>query len=359
MGVVKEVLLSICIPTYNRAEIVCKCVENCLQIDKEWVDVVVVDNCSEDDTFARLSEIKDKRLTIKRNEKNLGYVNLMKCLAEGDGKYCLLLSDEDDFFDTNWDEVGKQLRSGRDTTVYQFHYEDEKGKILVRKPEKIYESGEYHTLKQFLYHFAFAGGVIVHRETFLKGWEEAYKPEYLWSLYSEAIVPMYVSMRGSYKGINDLKVKRSKRNGSGNLDTNAWKGKGKEPYWTIYSREKQNAEWMEVISHLNIGYSTRKKLTEEVINKYMREIGTYYYIVNVYKETETADLFTKNKWVIERDRSVSDKEWRDFYRDKLRYIKAEYRKYYSGTLSFGCRVKILFDYVRLLGVMFVKRRKKK
>lgn len=359
MEAVRDVLLSICIPTYNRAEIVCKCVENCLRIEKNWIDVVVVDNCSTDNTFDKLSGINHERLKVKRNKTNLGYVNLMKCLSEGDGQYCLLLSDEDDFFDTNWDEVEKQLRSDSDTTIYQFHYEDENGKILVRKPKKLYKSGVYPTLKLFLYNFAFAGGLIVQREAFLKGWETAYKPEYLWSLYSEAIVPMYVSMLGNYKGVNNLKVRRSERNNSGDLDTNAWKGKGREPYWTIHSREKQNVEWMEVISHLNVDRSTRKKLTEEVINKYMKEIGNYYYIVNVYKETETASLFTKSKWVIERDRAIPDKEWKAYYLEKLKYIKEECKKYDSSALSFRCRIKSLYGYARLLSVMFLKGRKKK
>lgn len=352
----KDILLSICIPTYNRALIVKECVEKCLKINKQWIEIVVVDNCSTDNTVEVLHTISDERLRIVSNEKNIGYVNLMKCLTEGLGEYCMLLGDEDDIFDTDWDVVEKQLRSYPKTTVFQFNYEDEKGRALVSKPTKVYSKKNIDSMRCFLYKFPFAGGVILKKEALLISWEKAYRPEYLWSLYSEAIVPMYAFLLGEYRGLDGLNVRRTEnRNNKSHLDISAWKGKGDEPYWTIHSRAKQNAEWIEVVSKIGVEDSLRKALAQEVIRKYMREIGSYYYILNVSDETDSMELFLKQKWILDRDREVSDKEWKKYYHDKANYIKGEYKKYFPGKIGLKCQMWIVYNYMRLIG-MFLWRR---
>lgn len=356
----ESVLLSICIPTYNRSSIVRECVEKCLEIDKEWIEVVVVDNCSMDDTASNLEKISDERFRMVKNEKNIGYVNLMKCLTEGAGEYCMLLGDEDDIYDTDWDRVEEQLRSDKNTVVFQFHYEDEYGVELVAKPKKTYSKKDVESFRCFLNNFGFAGGVILKREALLASWERAYKPEYLWSLYSEAIVPMYTFLLGSYKGLEYLNVRRTKqRNNKSYLDMSAWKGKGEEPYWSIRARQGQNAEWMELMSKFEVEDSLRKKLAQEVIKKYMREIGSYYYWIHISEKTETMEIFLKNQWILDRDRQISDKEWKRYYIEKFGYITDEYAKYFSGNVSLNCYMSVVYGYARLLGMFLWRKGKRK
>ena len=73
----EDILLSICIPTYNRADIVYECVKECLKISGDDIEVVVNDNCSTDDTKGKLEKIVDKRFRYYRNNENIGYSNLM------------------------------------------------------------------------------------------------------------------------------------------------------------------------------------------------------------------------------------------------------------------------------------------
>ena len=64
-------LLSICISTYNRVEIISKNVKTYLQnLPKRSVELVVCDNGSDDNTFEILNEIKDDRFNLYRNKTN-------------------------------------------------------------------------------------------------------------------------------------------------------------------------------------------------------------------------------------------------------------------------------------------------
>ena len=62
--------VSVIIPTFNRAEMVCRCVQSIL--DTEWpnLEVIVVDDCSPDDTETRIKEQFGDKVKYIRNERN-------------------------------------------------------------------------------------------------------------------------------------------------------------------------------------------------------------------------------------------------------------------------------------------------
>ena len=62
--------ISVIIPTFNRAEMVCRCVQSIL--DTEWpkLEVIVVDDCSPDDTLNRVKERFGDKVKCIRNERN-------------------------------------------------------------------------------------------------------------------------------------------------------------------------------------------------------------------------------------------------------------------------------------------------
>jgi len=66
-------LVSVIIPTYNRAQMVCDCVRSVLATNYPALEVIVVDDCSPDDTAARLKAEfgADARVKYQRNERNL------------------------------------------------------------------------------------------------------------------------------------------------------------------------------------------------------------------------------------------------------------------------------------------------
>lgn len=84
------------IPTFNRVEYLMIAVQSVLHQSYPFIELIVSDNNSIDDTLLRLSTINDTRLKIIRQRSNIGMVNNWNvCLGKATGDYFLLLSDDD------------------------------------------------------------------------------------------------------------------------------------------------------------------------------------------------------------------------------------------------------------------------
>jgi glycosyltransferase involved in cell wall biosynthesis len=89
-------LVTIAIPTFNRAALLRGCLASALSQSYRNFEVLVVDNASTDETGETLSEFTDPRLRVIRQERNIGLLpNWNACLAGANGEYVVLLSDDD------------------------------------------------------------------------------------------------------------------------------------------------------------------------------------------------------------------------------------------------------------------------
>lgn len=92
-------LLTIAIPTYNRAEFLEKCLSRVLaQCDFSRVEVLVSDNCSEPSTQKVVNnfQITYPELAYYRNDENIGMDgNFLCCYERAKGDYLWLLGDDD------------------------------------------------------------------------------------------------------------------------------------------------------------------------------------------------------------------------------------------------------------------------
>jgi glycosyltransferase involved in cell wall biosynthesis len=97
----KELLLSICVPTYNRDNLVFKCINSITsQIDESTVEeiaILVVNDKSTDDTELVLSEINHPCVTVINRKSNMGMsANIYTMLTKDvQSKYTLILTDDD------------------------------------------------------------------------------------------------------------------------------------------------------------------------------------------------------------------------------------------------------------------------
>ena len=98
----KQPLLSICIPTWNRAKILSISLksfqEQLASIDSSEIEIFVSDNASDDDTPLIVQSFIDQGLpiTYNRNPENVGAAgNFIKCMQWASGKYIWLLGDDD------------------------------------------------------------------------------------------------------------------------------------------------------------------------------------------------------------------------------------------------------------------------
>lgn len=88
-------LLSICIPSYNRFEKLKETIDDILKATSNDFEIVIVDNCSTDDIFNYINS-KDSRLRIVQRDKPVyGAKNVGDAILYGRGVYSLLLLDKD------------------------------------------------------------------------------------------------------------------------------------------------------------------------------------------------------------------------------------------------------------------------
>jgi len=91
-----EIILSVCIPTYNGGKRLVKNIKKYLGYDSADIEIVIGDNLSDDGSIEELKKIQDNRLVIYQNDTNVGALkNAVRTLYHGTGKYLMLLLDRD------------------------------------------------------------------------------------------------------------------------------------------------------------------------------------------------------------------------------------------------------------------------
>lgn len=96
-----EYLLTIAIPTYNRAKYLKRALKSIAEQYDDRLEIIVSDNASEDSTENIVHKMK-KIMPIKyiKNHKNIGSdMNFLQCLRLAQGKYTVLLGDDDLFIE--------------------------------------------------------------------------------------------------------------------------------------------------------------------------------------------------------------------------------------------------------------------
>lgn len=89
-------LVSICIPTYNRAGMVGDAIASALRQTYCNIEILVVDNASSDSTDAVVAGFRDNRLKYIKNPRNLGlFGNFNRCIELSSGDYIHILHSDD------------------------------------------------------------------------------------------------------------------------------------------------------------------------------------------------------------------------------------------------------------------------
>lgn len=89
-------VVSICIPTYNRPELLREAVRSCVDQTFGDFEIVITDNSDGDASERVILQVGDPRIRYHRNERNLGGAgNFTKALALARGQYVKWLMDDD------------------------------------------------------------------------------------------------------------------------------------------------------------------------------------------------------------------------------------------------------------------------
>lgn len=102
------ILLSIVIPTYNRAIYLKRGLNSLIAYKGDDIEIIVQDDCSPDNTSEIVKSINDSRIRYYRNEVNLGLgPNVIDILNRVTGKYVYYITDDDFIFPDAIEKIKK------------------------------------------------------------------------------------------------------------------------------------------------------------------------------------------------------------------------------------------------------------
>ena len=117
-------LLSICIPSYNRLN----CLDNCLNsilissnnVQNFDFEVCITDNCSEQNPVEIINKYrKNLNIKFKRNKKNLGVaLNAIEALKLSSSKYAWLIGNDDLILPNTLRDLKKIFESNFDVEYF-------------------------------------------------------------------------------------------------------------------------------------------------------------------------------------------------------------------------------------------------
>ncbi len=132
-NVSSQVLISVCIPVYNGDNYIRECMDSVLNQTEKNFELLVVNNCSTDQTANIVAEFDDPRIRVFVNKSKLDIVsNFNRCIELAKGEFIVLLPHDDMLLPTALEVFSKALVSYLDVgLVYSSYYViDEKGKKL-------------------------------------------------------------------------------------------------------------------------------------------------------------------------------------------------------------------------------------
>lgn len=148
-------LLSICIPTYNRALMIKEAIDSILaQVDERVMnslEIIVSDNASTDETRLIISNIvKKAKIIIKyfENEENIGpEANFLLAVERASGQYVWLLGSDDLLADGALKNILNALRGNDLTDIYFGEKED--FYLTADRPMRFRRIMDYNEIKTF------------------------------------------------------------------------------------------------------------------------------------------------------------------------------------------------------------------
>lgn len=145
MNIKETPLVSVVLCTYNGERFLKKQLNSIIDQTYDHLEIIIVDDCSDDRTLSILEgyQQKDKRIKLFRNERNLGYTgNFEKALKLCNGKY-IAFADQDDIWEKEKISILLGEMDGHTMVYHNSDYIDENdkpiGAFTVSKVFRVYE----------------------------------------------------------------------------------------------------------------------------------------------------------------------------------------------------------------------------
>lgn len=155
-------LVSIIMPSYNTAQYIAESIQSVLkQTYANW-ELIIVDDCSTDNTDEIVTSIEDKRIRYFKNEKNSGAaVSRNKALREARGRWIAFLDSDDLWYP---EKLEKQIRFMMENG-YHFSYTNYSEIDEASQPNGRMVTGPKRITKAGMYNFCWPGCLTVMYDT--------------------------------------------------------------------------------------------------------------------------------------------------------------------------------------------------
>ncbi|MBK9099382.1 MAG: glycosyltransferase family 2 protein [bacterium] len=205
-------VISICIPHYNRAEYLLKVLDSIMEQTYTNIEVIISDDCSKDDSETKIPEyikkVTESGTPIKfkyiRQIKNLGYdANLRASLEAGSGDYLFILGNDDglnglDAIQKLSDHI-KQFDYPEVTFCNSMEYGVENSTHLRTNVTGVFGKGP-ETAIQLFRCFSFVAGIAYKKDAFKKYNTSKHDGSVYFQMYLSTKI---ISDGGTVAGIKD------------------------------------------------------------------------------------------------------------------------------------------------------------
>lgn len=151
---IKDGLVSIIMPSWNTANFIAESIQSVINQTYENWELIIVDDCSTDNTDEIVESFKDKRIKCFHNEKNSGAaLTRNKAMREAQGEWIAFL-DSDDLWTP--EKLDHQIKFMKDNG-YDFSYTEYEKIDEEDKPLNIYVTGPDKVNKHKMYNYDYIG----------------------------------------------------------------------------------------------------------------------------------------------------------------------------------------------------------
>lgn len=151
-------LVSVIMPSYNTGKFIAETIQSVLaQTYTNW-ELIIVDDCSTDNTDAVVATFSDGRIRYLKNEKNSGAaVSRNHALREAKGRWIAFL-DSDDLWTP--EKLEKQIRFMEENN-YAFSYTNYEEIDEASEPMNVHVTGPKHITKHGMFTYCWPGCLTV------------------------------------------------------------------------------------------------------------------------------------------------------------------------------------------------------
>lgn len=155
-------LVSIIMPSWNTGNFIAESIQSVInQTYKNW-ELIIVDDCSTDNTDEVVSFYKDQRIKYLKNEKNRGAaITRNKALREAQGEWIAFLDSDDLWAPEKLEhQINFMKNNGYNLSFTEYEKIDEES-----KPLNVYVSGPEMVNKRKMYNYDYIGQLTMMYST--------------------------------------------------------------------------------------------------------------------------------------------------------------------------------------------------